>query len=744
MTTAQIRSPPKVLSKSASSSSTSSSDSSGSNVSTSSQHHQQPSPPKKKSSRPGSRPSAACRTRTKSGSKTTSVGEEATREVLAQPEELVHSIFSTIGRDLPSVTPLRESHDSTNSSSGEAAAAPAFDLKLDIDVDKLEDSVEKEEVEMNAMMMTKKVLDVEVEREKLFSNIILSQRDLKTLNDNATSTSKPSSRSSNRTRKSRRKIKSPETPDSEEEDMYSEEYVIEDSVINSSQSSANAAFAKFRMEHPNLDEDELLQSHGELSLASNSLNFNPDPTANNTIDTSVLGISFNSLSMNETSLEAINKPHSAATSPRVPNVDAPAIERGGGLALGSIESLGSDLMSFSIPNTPLDHSDMSLGDLGGGDFSKTVKKSNVGGKGADGEEGGGGVNAATKTPEIKGRLGNNRKASIKSVKEIADEEWANSMVNNCPTKPINKQWTVFGDAAIEAAIAASAAGTKPALTVAIPQTQNPQPPSTTSPSGNKDGRVWPGVAVPYATEDEGNTQRIEGTGRNNKRSRPSTRDSLGSISRLSVNNSIADLSIERMSLTNSAKSLSLDDSDWDLLASINQRMNGGNGTKENAVVVDPVAYNARVNSGMQMSELMKVGWELRPQALGMESSKGSNSHSRAGSAGSTGSFGLSLGLTGVVKSRIKNRKEEPPIVERPKAVELTIDGAYLDNLPSLPRKPTKPATNNKKAGKGNSAGGHRGRKVKRTESPTKRMRGNGAVSPTRQYVNIFDNISHNF
>lgn len=330
------------------------------------------------------------------------------------------------------------------------------------------------------------------------------------------------------------------------------------------------------------------------------------------------------------------------------------------------------------------------------------------------------------------------------MKEIADEEWANSMVNNCPTKPINKQWTVFGDAAIEAAIAASAAGTKPALTVAIPQTQNPQPPSTTSPSGNKDGRVWPGVAVPYATEDEGNTQRIEGTGRNNKRSRPSTRDSLGSISRLSVNNSIADLSIERMSLTNSAKSLSLDDSDWDLLASINQRMNGGNGTKENAVVVDPVAYNARVNSGMQMSELMKVGWELRPQALGMESSKGSNSHSRAGSAGSTGSFGLSLGLTGVVKSRIKNRKEEPPIVERPKAVELTIDGAYLDNLPSLPRKPTKPATNNKKAGKGNSAGGHRGRKVKRTESPTKRMRGNGAVSPTRQYVNIFDNISHNF
>ena len=216
------------------------------------------------------------------------------------------------------------------------------------------------------------------------------------------------------------------------------------------------------------------------------------------------------------------------------------------------------------------------------------------------------------------------------------------------------------------------------------------------------------------------------------------------MSRLSVNNSIADLSIERMSLTNSVKSLSLDESDWDLLASINQRMNGGPTTKENAVVVDPVAFNARVNSGMQMSELMKVGWELRPQALGVESRGGnSQAQSRAGSAGSTSSFRLGLGLTGVMSSKIKNRKEEPPIVERPKAaIELTIDGKHLDNLPSLPRKPTKPATN-KKAGKGSAGGGHRGRKVKRTESPTKRQRGNGAVSP-RQYVNIFDNISHNF
>ncbi|GMI28846.1 hypothetical protein TrRE_jg437, partial [Triparma retinervis] len=54
---------------------------------------------------------------------------------------------------------------------------------------------------------------------------------------------------------------------------------------------------------------------------------------------------------------------------------------------------------------------------------------------------------------------------------------------------------------------------KPALTGAIPPNQATQPPSTTSPSANKDGRVWPGIAVPYTTEEQGDTQRIEGTGR---------------------------------------------------------------------------------------------------------------------------------------------------------------------------------------------------------------------------------------
>jgi len=406
--------------------------------------------------------------------------------------------------------------------------------------------------------------------------------------------------------------------------------------------------------------------------------------------------------------------------------------------LGSIESMGSsDLMSFSIPNTPLGQSDISLGDLGNA-HNKTIKRSNVAESTEDSRE--------ETAPRIKGRLGTKRwgNDTMRTKKDVADEEWVNSVVNDAPTKPV-KQTTVFGDAAIEAAIAAA---TKPALSVEIPSARDPQPPSTSSPLANKDSRVWPGLSIPYPTEEEGDTRRIEGTGRNNKRSRPSTRDSMGSASRLSLNNSIADLSIERMSLTNSVKSLSLEDSDWDLLASINKRMNGdgsNGGMKENAVIVDPVAFNARVNSGMQMSELMKVGWELRPEALGVESVGGggerssgrrSGTSSRAGSAESSNSFGLSLGLTGVIKSKTKNgKKTEPEIVRSPKKA-LTIDGAYLDNLPSLPRKPTKPSTVKKTTT-------HRGRKVKRTESPVKKAK-RGNENGGRHYINVFDNFTHTF
>ena len=408
-------------------------------------------------------------------------------------------------------------------------------------------------------------------------------------------------------------------------------------------------------------------------------------------------------------------------------------------------------MSFSIPNTPMGQSDKSLGDLGAA-HGKTIKNSNVSGAGVDDDDDSSATLTQPRSPlAIKGRLGAHRKKKgVKKAQDDAtDEEWMKSVVNDAPTKPIKK--SVFGDAAIEAAIAAV---TKPNLRVQIPTAKDSELPSTSSPS-HQNQRVWPGIAIPYETEEEGDTQRIES--KNNKRSRPSTRDSLGSLSRLSVNNSIADLSIEKMSLTNSAKSLSLEDSDWDLLASINQRMNGITPPEKSEVVVDPVAFNARVNSNMQMSELMKVGWELRPQALGGKNARTTKwGHaSRGGSAGSStgstngGNFSLSLGLSGVIKTKTKSKKEDPPIVERPKAMELTIDGKYLDNIP---RKPTKPATTKKAGG---SSGRNRGRKVKRTESPIKKQKRGGENNNTatattttivgdawtgdREYVNYFDN-----
>ena len=83
-----------------------------------------------------------------------------------------------------------------------------------------------------------------------------------------------------------------------------------------------------------------------------------------------------------------------------------------------------------------------------------------------------------------------------------------------------------------------------------------------------DGIYAASLNVPFLSQKIDAMQCLERI--NNKRSRPSTRDSMGSAGRLSLNNSIADLSIEKMSLTSSVKSLSLEDDDWNLLASINQ------------------------------------------------------------------------------------------------------------------------------------------------------------------------------
>lgn len=155
-----------------------------------------------------------------------------------------------------------------------------------------------------------------------------------------------------------------------------------------------------------------------------------------------------------------------------------------------------------------------------------------------------------------------------------------------------------------------------------------------------------------------------------------------------------------MSLTNSVKSLSLEDDDWNLLAQISQKMGNNN---------DPVA--SKLDSNMQMSDLMKVGWELRPKAL-----EGGASHSsRASSAGSRGSLSanLGLGVSGIIKVNKSDAKE----LHRQTLVEAS---ALLDNLPSRPAKSDKPSRNS-----------HSHRKVSRQRvgSPTKRVKKDRDMRP---------------
>ncbi|GMH90141.1 hypothetical protein TrST_g1880 [Triparma strigata] len=680
-----------------------------------------PQPPK--SGKPRQRP----RSNSSKSRITVAATSGADNKVPAEGGELVDTIFSTLGKDIP--TTVVPDLDSPPKSSG---------LNLDLKFDPVSDN--EDSVEMTCMKMTKKVLDVEVEREKLFSNVILSQRDWKNLGD-AKSQNAPQV---GVVKRSRRKRTSTKKHGWEDDDFEDE---VEDVEI--SMTSANAAFEKFRRENPSMVDSDLLISYGDMSLgetASANLAISPpDGQVLEDFEASALSveISFNSLSMQDASLEVLAA--NPNLSPRAPslkwggsssaNVSPRAPSRGANpnnssaarnsLKLESIGSANSDLLSFSI-DAPLGLSDMSLDKLkekDDGENSWDV------GKKAEEE----------KAEVVKEEVAEEKKVEEKDEREEAAEkktqENPTSLTNlekilkpsdleesstfATPTPPPSfeikgrlgatrrkKQQSTtaskvapvaqtFGDATIEAAIAAAinsstttAAAVKPApLQVA----------------------EYPGLSIfpPQTEEEEGDTQRIE-CSKNNKRSRPSTRDSLGSLGRLSCATSVADLSIEKMSLTNSVKSLSLEDDDWNLLAQISQKM-GNN---------DNVTSNLHPN--MQMSDLMKVGWELRPKAL--EGTNGSEHHSRGSSAGSRGSLtsGLGLGVSGIIKVNKSDVKE----LHKQTLIEASV---LLDNLPTRPVERVKPAKPSR------SSHSHRKVSRQRVASPTKRVK-KDPHPPSRSHV----------
>ena len=92
--------------------------------------------------------------------------------VPGEGNELVNTIFSTIGKEGPAVVPDLDSPPTSSSLNLNLSFGPGGSGA---------GSDHEDSVEMVCMKMTKKVLDVEVEREKLFSNVILSQKDWKSV-----------------------------------------------------------------------------------------------------------------------------------------------------------------------------------------------------------------------------------------------------------------------------------------------------------------------------------------------------------------------------------------------------------------------------------------------------------------------------------------------------------------------------------------------------------------------------------
>lgn len=160
--------------------------------------------------------------------------------------------------------------------------------------------------------------------------------------------------------------------------------------------------------------------------------------------------------------------------------------------------------------------------------------------------------------KIKGRLGGSRKKRNDS--NANPDDWQKFLKEDEPAAAAAKKAaTMFGDATIEAAIAAATEQQQQPpeqLTVDI-TTQETPPPSDTAELAEEE-KLWPGVMA-FCTnlEDyEGDTQRLEKKEpKTNKRSRPASRDSLGSYGKLSVVSSIADLTVDKMSLTNSVSTL---------------------------------------------------------------------------------------------------------------------------------------------------------------------------------------------
>ena len=640
----------------------------------------------------------------------------------ASGKEIISSIFSTLGKFLPNIHGPGDFDDYDEEEDwGEddfevdAEGNPVLtipennlaSLGLDLgiansfDLDGVADEFEGSGAEMKAMLMTKAAIDKEVAREKLFSEVMVNP----TIDD----------------------VAPPKVAKQQEA-----------SVRIGSNLAENAVYNDFLMDGPEVSID-LGASYGAMSLCeSASLNLSAvDVDKSVALSVATLDVGEKSIQgegswevkeMGRCSLEIDTSSPPALgggedeQSPRVPSDDCS----------GSVNT-----NRLSIPTTPLGFSDASLGDLLKASTESSVKSS------ASGKSGGSSgkkrtskkkatmmknmdnnltplerllkkaeVNSERYEPtplkqmQIKGRLGGSRKKRGKIGED--DGDWEKFLVKEDKeeekkvdeaTEGVKKTATMFGDAAIEAAIAGVNVKASE-LQVDISQRETPPP------SDEADEKVWPGVMAFCYNNEEGGTQRLakkDGL----KRSRPASRDSLGSsgYGKLSVVSSIADLTVDRMSLTNSVKSLSLDDGEWAPPGGV-----GGGG---------------ELNMQMQMSELMRIGWELREDAggggavaggKGVGQSRGSSADSRTGLERT---LGLSLGVKGLEKARGVKTVET-----------MDVDTSWIA--------PVKPKGARKAGGTGGRGAGGGERKKKEKEKKLGGGRESGGKSPVKRAKKFMD------
>jgi hypothetical protein len=316
----------------------------------------------------------------------------------ASGPELMNTIFSTIGRDLPDINNRADDdfggdfndddYDSddcfdvdddgnpvlpeTTSNPNNAVARAAIGLDLGIansvDCEEFANAFEGSEAEMKALLVTKAALDKEVEREKLFSEVMLGVDELKAMRDDLMSGRKPAAAIAAALRQQQQLRK-------------------QAAVKIGSNSVENAAFNEFLLDGPDVD---LLMSYGDMSLGeSASLNLSVADDGIALVQKSKdknLEISFSDLNANDKSsfiaeqswdvdiMGSLSIDPSAAPalndcknqeSPRLPtgrSTPNTTASSGSGSGYGasinttttsSSSSVIPDRMSFSIPNTPL-------------------------------------------------------------------------------------------------------------------------------------------------------------------------------------------------------------------------------------------------------------------------------------------------------------------------------------------------------------------------------------------------------